>query len=120
MSTIDEDRAWSILHKYAADCPRIDSSTLVALYATGSLAGGYYRPGHSDIDAVLIIENGSEHIWGNSEEPSKSLSELNRCYFRTYRIPKDFGPFPLQERELFPPYDPGADVLTLEIARLKL
>ena len=120
MSTIDEETAWDILHKYAKDCLKIDSSTLIALHATGSLPGGYYRPGQSDIDAALIAENGSEHIWGNSEEPGKSLQELNRCYLERYRIPKDFGPFPLQERELFPPYNPKVDVLTLEIARLKL
>jgi hypothetical protein len=120
MPTINEEMAWSILQKYAQDCLEIDSSTLIALFAIGSLPGGYYRPGQSDIDAVLIIENGSEHIWGSSEEPSKSLKELNRCYLERYKIPKDFGPFPLQEKELFPPYNPKDDVLTLEITRLKL
>lgn len=120
MSTITEETAWSILHEYARDCLEIDSTTLIALYAIGSLPGGYYRPGQSDIDAVLIVANGSGHIWGNSEEASKSLKELNRCYLERFKIPKDFGPFPLQEIELFPPYSPAADVLTLEIARLKL
>ena len=119
-STINEETAWNILQKYTKDCLEIDSFTLIVLYATGSLPGGYYRPDQSDIDAVLIIGNGSEHIWGNSEEPNKSLKELNRCYLERYKIPKDFGPFPLQERELFPPYNPKDDVLTLEIARLKL
>ncbi len=120
MPIIDEAAAWDILHRYAKDCLEIDSSTLLALYAIGSLAGGYYRPGQSDIDAMLIIENGSEHIWGNSEEPSRTLLELNRSYLDRYKIPKDFCPFPLQERELFPPYNPIVDTLALEIARLKL
>lgn len=117
---IDEKTAWDILRKYTKDCLEIDSSTLIAVYATGSLPGGYYRPGQSDLDAVLIIENGSQQFWGNSEKPSKSLEELNRIYLERYKIPKDFGPFPLQERELFPPYNPDVDILTLEIARLKL
>jgi hypothetical protein len=38
----------------------------------------------------------------------------------TYQIPKDFGPFPLRESELFPAYDPENDLLTLEITRLKI
>lgn len=120
MSIIDERDAWEILRQYAKDCLKIDSDTLIGLYATGSLPGGYYRPGQSDIDAALIVKNGSEHLWGNSEKASKSLGELNRRYLNRYKIPKDFGPFPLQERELLPPYDPEADVLPLEIARLKI
>jgi hypothetical protein len=120
MATISEETAWGILEKYTEECLQIDFATLIALYATGSLPGGYYRPGQSDIDAVLIVKNGSEHIWGNSEDLSKPLEELNRRYLERYKIPKDFGPFPLQERELFPPYDPEDDVLTMEIARLKL
>ena len=53
MSTIDEPVAWRILQQYAGDCPEIASGTLLALYATGSLPGGYYRPGQSDIDATI-------------------------------------------------------------------
>jgi hypothetical protein len=119
MAIIDEKAAWDILQKYIEDCRKIDSSSLIAIFATGSLPGGYYRPGQSDIDAVLIIKNGSEDIWGNSERPSKPLENLNRRYLETYQIPKDFGPFPLQARELFPPYDPENDFLTQEITRLK-
>ena len=119
MSIIDEKAAWDILQKFSEDCREIDSSSLIAIYATGSLPGGYYRPGQSDIDAVLIIKNGSEDVWGNSEKPSKALEELNRQYLEMYQIPKDFGPFPLQESELFPPYDPENDFLTQEITRLK-
>lgn len=114
---IDEQTAWKILDQYVADCLRMDSRTLLAVYAIGSLGGGYYRPGQSDIDAVLIVQNGSEHIWGNGEEPSPALRELNRRYLEQYRVPKDFGVFPLQERELFPPYGPEAPS---EVARLKV
>jgi hypothetical protein len=120
MPIIDEKAAWDILRQYVDDCLEIDTDTLVALYATGSLPGGYYRPGQSDIDAVLIVKNGSEPIWGTSEKPSERLATLNCHYLKRHKIPKDFGPFPLQERELFPPYDLGEDVLTSEIARLKV
>jgi hypothetical protein len=117
---IDEKTAWDILRHYAKDCREIDRRSLIAVFATGSLPGGYYRPGQSDIDAVLIVEDGSERIWGSTEEACKALKELNLYYLQKYQIPKDFGPFPLQKRDLFPPYNPGIDVLTLEIARLKL
>lgn len=120
MTVIAESDAWDILDSYAGDCLQIDSPSLLAIYAIGSLPGGYYRPGQSDIDAVLIVRNGSESIWGNSDTVSARLAALNREYRESYGIPKDFGPFPLQESELYPPYNPDRDLVTLEIARLKL
>jgi len=117
---IEEHTAWEILYRYVGDCLSIDADSLVAIYATGSLPGGYYRPGQSDIDAALIVENGSEAIWGDLETGSEPLRKLNRRYLETYLIPKDFGPFPLQIGELSPPYDPRFNVLTMEIARLKV
>jgi hypothetical protein len=116
-SVISEAMAWKILHEYVQDCLRIDSDTLIAVYAIGSLGGGYYRPGQSDIDAVLIVADGSEGIWGDSEMPSERLKALSERYQATYDIPKEFGSFPLQPHELYPPYAEG---VTLEVARLKL
>ncbi len=106
MAMIDEATGWAILDRYVGDCLRIDAASLLAIFAIGSLPGGYYRPGQSDIDAVLIVQNGSESVWGNSETASPRLHELNERYLQSYQIPKDFGPFPLQPRELNPPYDP--------------
>jgi hypothetical protein len=119
MTTIDEITAWNILRHYSTECSQIHPDSLIAVYAIGSLPGGYYRPGQSDIDAVLIVSDGSEAIWGNSDTPSKKLATLNERYKQYYGIPNDFNPFPLQPRELHPPYDPDKE-LTLEIARLKL
>lgn len=119
MAVIDEKTAWKILKRCAEDCIQIDSSSLLAIYAIGSLPGGYYRPGQSDIDAILIVKDNSQIIWGDSEEPSESLEKINQKYMDKYKIPKDFGPFPIQESELFPPYIPSKE-LTTEIARLKL
>ncbi len=67
----------------------------------------------------MLVSDGSERIWGNSDTPSTRLVNLNKRYKQDYGIPKDFGPFPLQLRELYPPYKPDRE-LTLEIARLKL
>ena len=119
MSLIDENAAWDILSAYAGDCLKIDTGSLLAIYAIGSLPAGYYRPGHSDIDAVLIVQDGTERIWGSSVQPGRPLEELNRRYRDAYDIPKDFGPFPVQESELLPPYDVQQELVP-EIARLKL
>jgi hypothetical protein len=117
---MDERVAWEILQKYVQDCARIGADSLIAVYAIGSLPGGYYRPGQSDIDAILIVKDGSQHVWGDSQAASQPLQALNHQYLKTYRIPKDFGPFPLQEKELYPPYNPEMDTLAQEIARLKV
>ena len=117
---ISESAAWEILERYVLDCLELDRESLIAVYATGSLGGGYYRPGQSDIDAVLIVADGSQAIWGDLEQGSERLAALNQAYQERYRIPKEMGAFALQESALYPPYDPTADVLPLEIARLKV
>ena len=81
---ISEPAAWEILARYVQDCLQIDRDSLRAVYATGSLGGGYYRPGQSDIDAVLIVANGSEEMWGNLEAGSERLSALNKAYLERY------------------------------------
>jgi len=119
MEIMSETTAWEIIKKYSNECALLDPENLVAVYVIGSLSDGYYRPGESDIDAVLLVSDDSESIWGNSDKASSQLSDLNKKYKETYSIPKDFGPFPLQIKELYPPYEPNSE-LTLEIARLKL
>ncbi|MBN2240850.1 MAG: hypothetical protein JW712_13845 [Dehalococcoidales bacterium] len=119
MAVIDEKTAWDILNAYAQDCADIGGDSLIAVYAIGSLPGGYYRPGISDIDAVLIVSDGSEETWGNCDTSSEQLDSLNTGYKSHYEIPKDFGPFPVTVSELYPPYDPEKE-LTMEIARLKV
>lgn len=119
MALIDAETAWEILSRYVDDCLKIDSPSLLAVFAIGSLPAGYYRPGQSDIDAVLLVQDGAEKLWGSCVEPSSELKILNRSYRERYRIPKDFGPFPVSASELFPPYDPHKELVT-EIARLKI
>jgi hypothetical protein len=116
---LDENAAWRVLRRYAQDCLEIDGASLLAVFAIGSLPAGYYRPGQSDIDAVLVVRDGSAAMWGTAMEPSAPLAALNRRYLEIYRIPKDFGPFPVQELELYPPYQVELELVP-EIARLKL
>jgi hypothetical protein len=119
LAVINESMAWEILHSYALECAALNDGSLLAIYATGSLGGGYYRAGQSDIDAVLIVRDAPNSFLPAGLEPSEELTRLNRMYRGRYAIPKDFAPFPLPVRKLFPPYDP-AEELAPEIARLKL
>ena len=111
MSVISEKQAWDISELYVQDLLIIGSDSLLAVYAIGSLGGGYYRPGQSDVDAVLLIEDGSERCWGTGNEPNEALKQLNKTYLETYEIPKDFGPFSVQESQLLPPYDPEDELV---------
>jgi hypothetical protein len=118
-AVILESKAWEILRSYAGDCAALDAGSLYAVYAIGSLGGGYYRPGQSDIDAVLIVQDAPNSYLLSGLEPSDELVRLNWFYARKYAVPKDFAPFPLPVSKLLPPYDP-AEELAPEIARLKL
>jgi len=84
MATIDEITAWNILRLYSTECSQIHPASLIAVYAIGSLPGGYYRPSQSDIDAILIVPDGSAAVWGNSDTLSKKLAEINQRYQQHY------------------------------------
>ena len=120
MAVIDEKTAWRILDEYVKECLQIDNESLLAVFAIGSLPSGYYRPGQSDLDAALIVKDGTEDIWGTCEEYSPRFEALNQKYFTTYKVPKGFGAFPLQQGRLYPPYPPELTHLPQEIARLKI
>lgn len=115
--TIDEAAAWDILHRAIEELLAIDTASVLAVYAIGSLGGGYYRPGQSDIDAIFITQDGSTPIWGDHANPSPRLRELNQHYQETYGIGIDLGP--ALASKLFPPYDP-VHISVQGIARLKV
>ena len=115
--TIDEAAAWEILQRATADLLTIDTASVLAVYAIGSLGGGYYRPGQSDIDAIFLTLDGSTHIWGNYKNPSQRLSELNQRYHAMHGIGIDVGS--VLASKLFLPYDP-AHISVQGIARLKV
>ena len=84
MSIIDERTAWEIIGQYSGECSQIDHESLMGVYVIGSLSSGYYRPGESDIDAILLVSDGSERIWGNSDTPITRLVNLNKRYKQDY------------------------------------
>jgi hypothetical protein len=54
---ISEERALEIVNEFLAEIRAIDNDGIIALYVIGSLGGGYYRPGQSDIDTVIIVRD---------------------------------------------------------------
>jgi hypothetical protein len=56
-SAISEERALEIVQEFLAEIRAIDDDGIIALYVIGSLGGGYYRPGQSNIDTVIIVRD---------------------------------------------------------------
>jgi len=47
--------AWQELHRFSDQIRALQSAEIRAVFAIGSLPGGYFRPGQSDLDAVVIL-----------------------------------------------------------------
>lgn len=113
-SSISEEKAIEIVHKFLDEIRQEDSG-VIALYLIGSLGGGYYRPGQSDIDTIIIVCD-------DAAITQKRMDEIAKKYWQSYKIPKGFGSIMIYLSELSPPYIKSeADdfEFTVEIARLK-
>ena len=53
--TISETQAWQIVEEFIRDLTVELGKGLLSVAVIGSLSGGYYRPGVSDIDTVVIV-----------------------------------------------------------------
>jgi len=113
-SVISEAKAIEIVNDFLDEIRREDSGIL-ALYLIGSLGGGYYRPGQSDIDTVIIIRD-------DAVITQARMDEIAKRYWKAYEIPKGFGSVMIRLSELLPPYvrsETDEFEFTVEIARLK-
>jgi predicted nucleotidyltransferase len=114
-SVISEQRALEIVQEFLTEIRAIDDDGILALYVIGSLGGGYYRPGQSDIDTVIIVRDDAKLT-----EPQ--CDEIADKHQRKYAIPKGFGSIVIHESELYPPYiksETDEFEFSVEIARLK-
>ena len=110
---IGRHRAWSIARNFAVQlAAETRPGDLRAVFLVGSLGGGYYRPGHSDIDTALVLADDS------LEQTLATRRRLQRQYQVAYGVPKGFGAVPLRLRQLRPPYAPQEELVP-EIIRLK-
>lgn len=114
VSVISEIKAMEIVHEFLSEILREDNGIL-ALYLIGSLGGGYYRPGQSDIDTIIIVRD-------DAAITQERMDEIAKKYWKSYNIPKGFGSVMIRLSELSPPYTKSETEefeFTVEIARLK-
>jgi predicted nucleotidyltransferase len=114
-NVISEKKALRIVHEFINEITKIKKEEYLAVYLVGSLGGGYYRPGQSDIDTLIIVKD-------ESTVTQIQLDEIAEIYCQKYNIPKGFGSIMVYEHELFPPYEKSVSEdfeFTVEIARLK-
>lgn len=112
---ITQEQAFSIVREFKDELLTHDPNALLAIYLIGSLGGGYYRPGQSDIDTILIVKD-------DAILTQEKAEEIAAVYQERYRVPKGFGAILIYERELFPPYLKSEEEefeFSVEIARLK-
>lgn len=112
VTVVSEKEAWEISKEFSHGVAQITGKNLKAVIVIGSLAGGNYRPGTSDIDIAVIVDDEC------SQEQKLQVRERATFFRDKYAIPKDFGAVIIMEKELFPPYDPAQELVP-EILRLK-
>ena len=112
---ISEEKAFEIVQEFLTDILQI-SPDVLALYVIGSLGGGYYRPGQSDIDTAVIVRD-------NAAVTQEEVDQIAESYQEKYHVPKGFGAILIRSSELLPPYTKSETdefEFTVEIARLKV
>jgi hypothetical protein len=114
-SIITEVKALEIVHEFLEEI-RHEDNDILALYVIGSLGGGYYRPGQSDIDTVIIVRD-------YAAITQERMDKIAKKYWQSYEIPKGFGSIMIRLSELSPPYTKSEIEefeFAVEIARLKI
>jgi len=66
------EAAWKELETFSSSADGLRLSEVRAIFAIGSMPGGYFRPGQSDLD-VLVLFKGAPGKWF-SAQPSKKKS----------------------------------------------
>ena len=110
---ISRERALEIAAEFAAEIALFHP--VKAVIATGSLGGGYYRPGQSDIDTAIILNCPREETASHEQ----SICSIAAQYRDRYGVPKDFGAVVMGFEQLFPPYIPEEELVS-EIMRIKM
>lgn len=59
---MNEEQAWRLLHEFAREASSIDPPRVKAIIAIGSLPGGYYRQGQSDLDVVILTADADQAL----------------------------------------------------------
>jgi len=110
---ISFEKAIDIARTFAEEIAALYPDTL-AVYAIGSIGGGYYRPGQSDIDTVVIMNC----TRAQANDRITAVEAVADRYWKEYNVPKGFGAIVMGKEQLMPPYIPEEE-LVMEIIRLK-
>ena len=113
MEPIVFEKAVAIAKVFAEEIAGLYPDTL-AVYAIGSIGGGYYRPGQSDIDTVVIMDCTRKQ----AGERISAVEAVADRYWKEYNVPKGFGAIVMGVEQLTPPYI-AEEELVMEIIRLK-
>lgn len=108
------ENAIDVAVAFAAEISEKYPGKILAVYAVGSLGGGYYRPGQSDIDTVVIADFTRKEV-RNVRKVIRSVADR---YMEKYDVPKGFGAIVFAKEQLFPPYIKEEELIQ-EILRLK-
>ena len=109
--SISEAQAWQIVEEFARKLADELDEGLLSVIVIGGLSGGYYRPGVSDIDTVVVIAPDSRPF----AEPL--VERLREEYRVRCQVPKEFGAFVVTPEQLRPPYLPEEELVP-EIQRI--
>lgn len=116
MGILTEKMALEVVGEFKNELCTVDRDGILAIYLVGSLGGGYYRPGQSDIDTAIILRD-------DAAITQEEIENIADRYRDKYQVPKGFGAMAIYEKELFPPYSKSEAEefeLSVEIARLKV
>lgn len=111
---ISLEKALSIAQAFSHEISDAFPGKILAVFAIGSLGGGYYRPGQSDIDTVVITS------CSRDDRPAiaRAVRRTANYYQENYNVPKGFGAIVFAEEQLYPPYRKEEELIQ-EILRLK-
>jgi hypothetical protein len=112
--SISYEQAMGIVQEFVQQIREAYPEKILAVYTVGSLAGGYYRPGQSNIDTTVLADATLEEL----EELREEIDAIASGYCEEYQIPMGFIATVLSKEELYPPYDPQEE-LPWAILRLK-
>lgn len=112
--SISYDQAMGIVQEFVQQICEAYPEKILAVYTVGSLAGGYYRPGQSNIDTVVLADATPEEL----EQLREEIDGIASGYCEEYQIPMGFIATVLSKEELYPPYDPQEELPWI-ILRLK-
>lgn len=109
---ISEQQAWSTARALASEIAVRVGDMLKAVCVIGSLAGGGYRPGRSDIDTVAIVCD------DGLRETDARIQALAGEFRKRTGVSKEIGVVVVAESKLRPPYNPKEELVP-EILRLR-